>query len=336
MMAEASWLLRPVLRRVGSEKPVQRLVRDWLGPSAMDEITNRGKLPVPRPRVFELLEVLAEMNGAPDLGLEAIGRRPPETLVDYVMITSATVGDCLAALARINRLNTDARNEIEVRGRRLIIRQHLGTDRARQFGEGLSGSVAQLIRTGAGPGWAPIEVRFPHPRPARAAALEEHFRCPLYFDAATFELHVGREDAALPLVRRNPQLHTLLLGLAAGEIARLPEAPDSVVVAARAALREGLSQRQVSLEAVADQLKMTVRTFQRRLDDEGVDYRTLVDDERRALATQLLSESTRTVSEVASMLGFGNVTSLHRAVRRWTGRTPGSLRKDPAAPDTES
>lgn len=330
-MLEFSWLLKPLLRHVGADLRIARLVDERLGPSTVEAIVCGAKLRVPRLTAFELLEELAKQTGAPHLGLKAMGHRPPETLLDYLFVTSATLGDALQLLTATNRLNNDARFELEMH-KRVILRQHIGTDQARQFTEGAAATLVQTAVASLDPSWAPLEVRFPHSRPARLTLLEDHFRCPISFGAPSFELHVAREDCATPMRRSEPTLNALLMSVAAEQLAVLPRPADSAASATRLILGEALRRRRdANIDAIADQLRIGVRTLQRRLREEGTDYRRLLDDARRELTLQLLAEGTRELVEVASVVGLDSLSSLHRAVRRWTGRTPSALRKSSGA-----
>jgi AraC-like DNA-binding protein len=62
--------------------------------------------------------------------------------------------------------------------------------------------------------------------------------------------------------------------------------------------------------------------MQRKLKARGVSFRKLLDDTRRQLAEQYLKDSTLSVSEIAYLLGFAEVSSFSRAFRRWTGHAP--------------
>lgn len=325
---ESSWLLRPVLRHVGADPQVLQLMVERLGQSDTHAIMRGATLRAPRLVVFELLERIAGLMGSSDLGLRAIGRRSPETLLDYLCITQRSLGDALTALSAMNRLNNDACFDLEI-GNRVILRQHIGTDQARQFLEGAAGTLVRLFTESIDSDWLPLAVRFPFSRPDDVAALEQHFRCPIHFGASSFELHVAREDWELPFRRFDPALNALLKQVAAEQLALLPRLEDSAAGATRLAMKEALARRQIlDIETVAHRLKTSVRTLQRRLYEEGVDFRTLYDDARRQLAMELLAEDGRKLAEVASLLGMSGLSSLHRAIHRWTGQSPSALRQE--------
>lgn len=82
----------------------------------------------------------------------------------------------------------------------------------------------------------------------------------------------------------------------------------------------------VSIEDVASAANMRPRTLQRRLAAANIAFSDLLDETRRDLALRLLGSDTLSVAEVAERLGYANASALSRAVRRWTGEAPRTLR----------
>lgn len=66
----------------------------------------------------------------------------------------------------------------------------------------------------------------------------------------------------------------------------------------------------------------SVRTFQRRLSEEGLVYSDLVEEVRQAHALRLLSLPNATAKSVAGDLGYEHQSSFTRAMLRWTGSSP--------------
>ena len=81
-----------------------------------------------------------------------------------------------------------------------------------------------------------------------------------------------------------------------------------------------------SLDEVARELALSPRSLRRKLDQEGTSFRTLVEDERRQIALQLLSGSDMKLDEIAIHLGYTDTASFTRAFRRWMGCSPGDYR----------
>jgi AraC-like DNA-binding protein len=96
-------------------------------------------------------------------------------------------------------------------------------------------------------------------------------------------------------------------------------------------VRERLLQQRmpgrVAMECVADALKLSVRTLHRRLAHEGRTYRALANEASAIIAKRLLVDERCTIQEVASLMGFSDATSFHRAFKRWTGSTPNAFRQ---------
>ena len=90
-------------------------------------------------------------------------------------------------------------------------------------------------------------------------------------------------------------------------------------------LKRSLAGRRPSLQDVAQQLHLSVRTLQRRLTDADINFKQLVEDTRRELARQYL-QSTIELTEVAFLLGYEDANSFFRAFQCWEGTSPGEWR----------
>jgi AraC-like DNA-binding protein len=94
-------------------------------------------------------------------------------------------------------------------------------------------------------------------------------------------------------------------------------------VAARVML--ALPKGAPDLDEIGASLHMGKRTLQRRLADEGVSFRDVVEDARRSLVLGALSDGL-SIGETARKIGFSDVRPFKRAFRRWTGMTPTEFR----------
>lgn len=78
----------------------------------------------------------------------------------------------------------------------------------------------------------------------------------------------------------------------------------------------------VSLEGVAANFHISVRTLQRRLKEDGVSFEMLVDEVRKTSAISYLKSGIYPVKEVSLMLGYNDLGNFSRTFKRWTGMTP--------------
>lgn len=95
----------------------------------------------------------------------------------------------------------------------------------------------------------------------------------------------------------------------------------------QAVLMEGLPSGQFNMDTVARRLAVSSRTLQRRLRGEGTTFKAVVDGTREHLAKHYLRRTKLTGTEIAYLLGFEEPNSFFRAVQRWTGTTPETLRR---------
>ena len=94
----------------------------------------------------------------------------------------------------------------------------------------------------------------------------------------------------------------------------------------RAVLLELLPDNEATIERTAGHLGLSKRTLQRRLEDEGENFRALVNSTRESLARHYLGNTTMSGAEIAFLLGFEDPNSFYRAFQDWTGQTPHSAR----------
>lgn len=83
----------------------------------------------------------------------------------------------------------------------------------------------------------------------------------------------------------------------------------------RKVLTEDFKGQIVPAEIVASRLAMSVRTFQRKLNTEGVSYRELSTELRKSIALKLLKQKDASVTEVAKMLGYSEASALRKALK---------------------
>jgi AraC-like DNA-binding protein len=83
---------------------------------------------------------------------------------------------------------------------------------------------------------------------------------------------------------------------------------------------------EADMNTVARALGFSTRSLRRHLAAENTSYSAIANDTFAALAKRLLRDERRTLQETAYQMGFTNLSSFHRAFKRWTGTTPRSFR----------
>ncbi|WFU45687.1 AraC family transcriptional regulator ligand-binding domain-containing protein (plasmid) [Bradyrhizobium sp. CB82] len=81
--------------------------------------------------------------------------------------------------------------------------------------------------------------------------------------------------------------------------------------------------RPTTFSEMAIRLGMSDRTLRRRLQLEGTSFRDLIDELRMEVAIRYLRDTTLSVEDISTSLGFSDPTHFRQAFRRWTGSSPG-------------
>lgn len=87
-----------------------------------------------------------------------------------------------------------------------------------------------------------------------------------------------------------------------------------------------LREQYPDIQVVAEIVGMSVRTFQRQLNDLDLTYSHLIEQVRFEQSLQLLHEPEIKLADIASELGYSNAANFTRAFRRWTGVSPTKFR----------
>ncbi|MGA0560761.1 helix-turn-helix transcriptional regulator [Larkinella sp. VNQ87] len=87
-------------------------------------------------------------------------------------------------------------------------------------------------------------------------------------------------------------------------------------------LRRLDNQQPAQIEDVADELGLSVRSLQRRLQAENVTFREIVDEARRDIALRLIRTNQHNINEIAFVMGYDEPSSFRRAFKKWTGHNP--------------
>ncbi|AUX46762.1 AraC family transcriptional regulator [Sorangium cellulosum] len=288
---------------------------------------------VPLEAFYTLVEAAVAALADPHLGLGFAGRFQPEHLdaLGFLAMSSPTLGEALRRMLRYQQLwNEGERYTLEIRGDRAHLGfAPFGPDRPAHGQMAEVFALDVLVNAGQMSG-APIEaiaVRFRHAPAGDPAEKERRIGSRLAFGAPATELVMPAEVLERPLPHANEALAAFLERQVGALAARLPgaaPAPPALAQRVRSLLGEQLREG-ADLPALAARLRMSPRTLQRRLRDEGTSLNALLDEVRRARAAALL-EADMAIAEVAYLLGYSEPSAFHRAFRRWTGATPEGFR----------
>lgn len=128
--------------------------------------------------------------------------------------------------------------------------------------------------------------------------------------------------AILPVIGADRYLNGLLTGYCDAALERHKTPMGSLLNNVENAIAALLPHASARLDGVAKKLGVTPRTLRRKLAAEGVTFARVLEDLRIALAQHYLAEQDLSISRIAWLLGYTEVSAFSHAFRRWTGRTP--------------
>lgn len=137
----------------------------------------------------------------------------------------------------------------------------------------------------------------------------------------------SKNDAYRPFISRNesmweffePELNKRL---------SMMETEDTCAARVRAALMELLPSGACTIDDVAQTLRYSRRTLQRKLQEENTNFQKQLNHTRELLAKTYLSNTEMTCEDIAFLLGYQETGSFLRAFVVWTGQTAREYRKE--------
>jgi AraC-like DNA-binding protein len=164
---------------------------------------------------------------------------------------------------------------------------------------------------------------------ARAAQdrglLETHYGCRVKFSAGRNVLVYRSGDLDRSFVTHNEDLLKAIGPQLEAEL-QAHDAGTNVGEQVKRTLKRSLAGKRPTLQRVAQELRLSARTLQRRLTDADITFQQLVEDTRRELAHHYLKHSNVELNEAAYLLGYEDANSFFRAFHLWEGTTPGEWR----------
>ena len=307
--------------------PVQLLGRVGIDPAAIGCPDTR----LPLDRYCGLFELAARELHIDSLGLRYGLRHARHLLgpLSEAAFNSPTLGAALAAVSRhfpvlqdqsvvsLRVEDGEVTFAYQIRDGRIVAR--------RQDAELSIGAFLSLMRAAAGERWRPTEIMFEHAPPADRRAHDALLGAPVYFLAGCNAIRFPRDClgafmpspdvAALPAIERR-------LSDAARDVR-----PDDFIGRVHQEVRAGLANGTAALPAVAARLGLAEQTLYRRLRAHNVQYSDIVRDLRHEMARLLLDLPHLSLTDIALLLGYSELSAFTRAFHQWTGLSPSAFRQ---------
>jgi AraC-like DNA-binding protein len=173
---------------------------------------------------------------------------------------------------------------------------------------------------------APSHVSLTHWRDSTYSEFNEFFEADVEFGANADEVAFTPTIKQMPVVSADPYLNKHLVAYFEDAISRRQTNRASFVSSVENAIVPLLPHGKVRVSEIAHRLGLSQRTLARRLSLEGLTFSDVLESLRSDLAERYLAEEDLSISQIAWLLGYREVSALTHAFKRWTGKTPREAR----------
>jgi AraC-like DNA-binding protein len=280
---------------------------------------------------IKLLEIAAERLGddllgfhlARDFELREIG------LPYYVLSSSKSLADALSNAERYTKIvNEGVRIKSRVERTTVVTLDYIevGWRVDRQQVEFWLICLVRICRQLTASRLAPRLVKMRHLRDVTPSEFRTFLGCDVQFGADADEIDFPERFSGLPVVGADEYLHELLVGYAEHALEHRTKSHVSLRSKVEKAIAPLLPHGRARVDTIARELGMSRRTLARALADEGLTFSTILDQYRVGLAKSYLAHSDMPISQIAWLLGYGEVSTFTHAIKRLTGMNPRDLR----------
>lgn len=297
------------------------------------DVVNSRTAPIGATELGRLFEAVAELLDEPHLGLllPSALRFSSYELPELAALASPTLRESFQRMVRYAPLvNGSVVFGLEERAGTARFSHHIvGHPRGigRHVHEFAMAAAIHHARRRVGAEFVATQVHFIHPRPASLEQLGEHFdRAALRF--GQLENAIVFDARWLDAVQTTADSRLLATADAIAEDALLGRGAQASELAERVRrhLRGQLARGDVRVRSLARELRMSVRSLQRRLEEENTSFAAQLDGVRRDVARALVAAGELPLGEIAARLGFSEFATFSRAFKRWHGVAPGAFR----------
>lgn len=280
------------------------------------------------------LLTLIQQTGDPLFGLKSGQYVQPGSysVLGYISMTCATLSEVIERIAPYEKLVGDMGvTTVECLGEQIALRWHSSYPspivRAHMT-DNVFASWVSYVRWLSGLNIGPQQVNLQREQPAPSVMIyyQKIFGCPVCFGQPYNALIITPDYMDICLTQPDPDLRRTLEDHALIQMSTLSDAHSMsvrVTDTIRVLLRSGNARKTL----VAEQLGISVKTLQRKLQSESTTYQTLLDEARLSLAQEYLQNELLSLEDIAIRLGFSEIRSFFRSFKAWTNQTPSEFRE---------
>lgn len=286
---------------------------------------------VPLRRFADLLELAAERTREECLGLAfaEFSPRGASGVLGYLVAHAPDLRTCIQCISRYVRLQIDAL-ELDFVEEGGLARLTWRFDTSfigprKQLTEFVMALFVRRARQQFGEDWSPVGAWFEYREPRSLEGYHRIFGRQLRFDAGSNVLITRADLLSRRSATADNRLFKVLRRAAEKELEEVAQTSD-VVAQVGKRIVEQLPIEGIDLVRAAGAMDMSVRQLQGRLRRHGTSFEAELGHVRRRLADRYLRETDMSMTDIALMLGFSELSSFTRAARTWFGMPPSAYR----------
>lgn len=254
-------------------------------------------------------------------------------VLGYAMMSSNTLKDALMRIAQYKRVVSNTCELIvEENAHQLIFQMKIfsykETDRLVLSLNSVIAFLATIVKFSSeliGSKIRTIKLLLPYQKPSHDIQyLTDFFNCPVVWNQPFSALIIDAKQANSPILGANiliTQTHEKLLR---DFLSRTNQHDLSHLV--RSKIYDLLPLGLPPQSAIAKDLGMSLRNLQRKLNEQGSNYKEILEDTRKSLTLDYMHQPHLSLGEISYLVGFSNLSNFNRAFKRWTKTTPGEYR----------
>ena len=286
-------------------------------------------------KIYRAWEIAIRHTEDPQLGLHLGELTNPSMLglVGHLMQTCPDLKEAFKAVCSFSALVTDtfnyslsaAGNQVTLSYQACVPWVKISPESARHMVDQAMAGTLSIFRILSGRKVLPDHISFAQGRPKNPSEYERVFQSSISWNAAFNSLLFRQGQLSTSVLSYDESLMGVFCELIKKRYSELKgETFENQI---RSEIMTTFMGQLPSIESLAARLNMTVRTFQRKLEAEGLSYRELCNSIGKDFAASLLSNQDIKIIEVAAALGYSDARAFQRAFKSWTGQSPRKYRE---------
>jgi len=251
------------------------------------------------------------------------------SILGYMMMNCKNLGEAFEKSSRYSRIIgnlIEARAELKFNRIKVIFFTPPHAPKmSRHCFEATFSSSVRMMRNFTGVDINPLEVTFIYPEPESRSEYERIFHCPVHFGQKENTFTLAMSVVNTPILLANPGLLEYFEKYAQDFLADMDRQNEHARAVTKIILAR-MDDEALSINKVAKEMAVSVRTLQNRLKEEGVVFSELLTETRQRLAKKYLQEN-YTVEQITYLLGFSEPSVFRKAFKKWSGITPREYRE---------